>query len=60
MQQPREPGYNAVGMAAPASAGSRADIEAKLPLPHVPTLLDVSLIYPRATTYLADVAAMQR
>ena len=39
--------------------GSRADIEAKLPLPHVPSLLDVSLTHPLASTYGTDAAAMQ-
>ena len=55
-----EPGYHEVGTSAPSRAGSRADIKAKLPLPHGPTLLDVSLTYPRAATYVTDAAAMQR
>ena len=46
-------------MATPARAGSRADIEAKLRLPHGPTLLDVSLSHPRAATYVRDAATMQ-
>ena len=54
-----EPGYNEKGMAALGRAGSRADIEAKLPPPHGRTLLDVSLTHPRAATYLTDAAAMQ-
>ena len=37
-------------------AGSRADIEARLPPPHVP-LLDVSLSHPRVATYVTDAAA---
>ena len=41
-----EPGYNEAGTAAPGRAGSRADIEARLPPPHCPTLLDVSLTHP--------------
>ena len=47
-----EPGYE-VGTASPGRAGSRVDIEAKLPLPHGPSLLDVSLTHPRAATYVA-------
>ena len=39
-------------MAAPGRAGSRADIEARLPPPQGPTLLDVSLTHPRAATYV--------
>ena len=54
-----EPGYTEVGMASPGRAGSRADIEPKLPTPHGPTLLGVSLTHPRATTYVTDAAAMQ-
>ena len=48
-----------VGTAAPCRAGSRADIEARLPPPHGPALLDVSLTHPRTATYVADAAAMQ-
>ena len=39
-----EAGYE-VGAAAPSRAGSRADIEARLPPPHGPALLDVSLTH---------------
>ena len=39
--------------------GSRVDIEAKLPPPHGPTLLHVSLTHPQAATYVTDAAAMQ-
>ena len=45
-----EPGCNDVGTTAPGRAGSRADIEAKVPPPHDSTLLDVSLTHPRAAT----------
>ena len=54
-----EPGYNEVGTAAPGRAGSRADIEARLPPPHGPALLDVSLTHPRAATYVTDAATIQ-
>ena len=54
-----EPGYNEVGTSAPGRTGSRADIEARLPPPHVPALLDVSLTHPSAATYVTDAAAMQ-
>ena len=49
-----EPGYNEVGTAAPGRAGSRADIEARLPPPHIKALLDVSLTHPGAATYVSD------
>ena len=52
-----EHGYDEVGTADPGKAGSRADIEAKLPLLHGPTLLDVSLTHPRAATYVTDAQA---
>ena len=52
-----EPGYNEVGVAAPGLAGARADIEARLPPPHGPALLDVSITHPRATTYVIGAAA---
>ena len=39
----RKPGYNEVGTAAPGRASSRAEIEARLPPPHGPALLDVSV-----------------
>ena len=54
-----EPGYNDVGTAAPGRAGSRAGIESRLPPPHGPTLLDVSLTHPRAAAYVTDAAGMQ-
>ena len=54
-----EPGYNEVGTAAPGRACSRADIEARLPPPHGPALLDVSLTHTRAATYVTDAAATQ-
>lgn len=38
-----KPSYNEVGTAAPRGAGALADIAASLPLPHGPTLLDVSI-----------------
>ena len=53
------PGYNEMGTAAPCRAGSRAVIEARIPPPHGPALLDVSLTHPRAATYVTDAAAMQ-
>ena len=53
-----EPGYNEMGMAFPGRAGSSADIEAKLPPPHGPTLLDVSHTHPYLHT-LSEVAAAQ-
>ena len=53
-----ESGYE-VGTAAPGRAGSRADIEARLPPPHGPALLDVSLTHPRAATYVTDAAPTQ-
>ena len=37
----------------------RDSIEARLPLPHDLTLLDVSLTHPPAATYVTDAAAMQ-
>ena len=43
------PGYNEISTAA-LRAGSGPDIEAKPPLAHGPTLLDVSLTHPRAAT----------
>ena len=54
-----EPVYNEVGTAAPGGAGSREDIEAKLPLLHGSNLLDVSLTHSRAATDVTDAAAMQ-
>ena len=42
-----------------ARAGARTDIEARLPQPHGPALLDVSITHPRATTYVAGAAARQ-
>ena len=39
-----EPGYE-VGTAAPGRAGSRADIEARLPPPQGPAILDVPLTH---------------
>ena len=54
-----EPSYSEVGTAALGRAGSRADIEARLPPPHDTALLDVSLTQPRAATYVTDAAAMQ-
>ena len=48
-----------MGTAAPGRAGSRADIEAKLPPSQGPNLLDVSLTHPRAATYVTDAAAIQ-
>ena len=54
-----QPCYNEVDTAAPGRAGSRADIEARLPPPHGPALLDVSLIHPHAATYVTDAAATQ-
>ena len=53
-----ENGYNEVGTAAPGRAGSRADIETRLPPPYDPALLDVSLTHPRTATYVTDAAAM--
>ena len=53
------PGYNEVGTDDPGRAGSRADIEARLPPPQGPALLDVSLTHPRAGTYVTDAATMQ-
>ena len=46
-------------MAATGCAGSKADIEAKLPPPQGPTHLGVSLTHPRAATYVTDAAAIQ-
>ena len=53
-----EPVYNEVGTA-PGRAGSRAEIEARLPPPHGPALLEVSLTHPRAATYVTDAATIQ-
>ena len=46
-------------MAATGCAGSKADIEAKLPPPQGPTHLGVSLTHPRAATYVSDAATVQ-
>ena len=54
-----EPGYDEVGTAAPNRTGSRADIEAMLPPPHGPALLDVCLTHTGAATYVTDATAMQ-
>ena len=54
-----EPGYNEVGVAARGQAGARADIEARLPPPHGPALLDVSITHLRGTSYVAGAAARQ-
>ena len=54
-----EPGYNEVGMDAPGRAGPRADIAARLPPPHDPTLLDMSLAHSRSATFVTDAVAMQ-
>lgn len=45
--------------AAPGRAASRADLEARLPLPYAPTLSDVSLTHLLAAIYVIDAAAMQ-
>ena len=54
-----EPGYNEVGAATLGRAGARADIEGRLPPPHFPALLEVSLTHSRAATYVRDAAATQ-
>ena len=54
-----EPGYNEVDTAGRGRADSRPDIEAKLPLPHGTTLLDMSLTHPRAATDVTDADAIQ-
>ena len=59
VQQPRRAWLQRGGHGRPGRAGSRADVEARLPPPHGPTLLDVSLTHPRAATYVTDAAAMQ-
>jgi hypothetical protein len=48
-----EPAYTSVGAAASGRQGARADIEVTLPPPHGPTLLDISMIHPRCSTYVA-------
>jgi hypothetical protein len=49
-----EPSYTSVGAAAAGRQGARADIEVTLPPLHGPTLLDIFMIHPRCTTYVAD------
>ena len=46
-------------MDAPGRAGPRADIAARLPPPHDPTLLDMSLAHSRSATFVTDAVAMQ-
>jgi hypothetical protein len=48
-----EPSYISFGVAAAGRQGARADIEVTLPPPHGPNLLDISMIHPRCTTYVA-------
>jgi hypothetical protein len=48
-----EPSYASAGVAAIGRQGARASIEVTLPLPHGPTLLDISMIHPRCPTYVA-------
>jgi hypothetical protein len=48
-----EPSYASVGVAAVGRQGARADIEVTHLPPFGPTLLDISMIHPRCSTYVA-------
>jgi hypothetical protein len=54
-----EPRYAEVGQAASSRQGARADIHAALLPPYGPTLLDVPIIHPRSSAYLASAARAQ-
>ena len=59
VQQPRGAYLQRGRHGRPGRAGSRADIEARLPPPNGPALLDVSVTHRRAAIYVTDGPAIQ-